>query len=446
MWDWLWGPAKQYSRRERLATTENTVMFHNYHISTLSYLARKPAAQQTAGAEDTEAWMRRRCAEVVRKNPYLTGDFVRQGNDIILAWNDVPSDESVAQCLQVVRGDATLNALLGQVRRRQEGTEQGSADGLFVAITHRFCDHHALKPDQCRWRVYLVDLSDAGDGSADYALVTALVHSVGDGHTYYKLHNMHSADVQPYALEPKRDYSLDLQENHKYLPAGLPIGDDNFYTCIIPSAIYVGLRYLAYAAVGRTAPPPFGRTFAVDRAAVEAEKRRVCAEPGNTEAFVSTNDVLASFFLNKLPTDMCYNQYMALSTRARIPEHKDNMVGNYVDAVVFSKKDTISPTLIRRVLKNGGPAALADDGPRPLWKRFGGVFGVVTNWAGFHTSITTPAHEEAFHFPVVKVIGAGTLAWIHQWTKDELAVTFSVDARTPGVTFASGGLFGRQLL
>ena len=452
MWGRLWGSPevkvkKQYDRRERLAKSEDSVLNHSVHVSALSYLARKPAARQTADTEDTETWLRRRSAEVVRKNAFLTGEFEKEGADTFLVWNDPPTEESVAHCMRVVRGDATLSALLGRVRASQEGTATGGVDGLLREVAGHFVGHHAFKPAECRWMVYLVDLSAAGDGSGDYALVTALVHSLGDGHSYYKVHNMLSADAEPYALDPKRDYQLDDPAMHKYHSASSnPVMENGFGTMRAVSTWYVWLRKLAYAAVFRQPPPPVSFTYLVDRAAVEAEKKRVCAEPHCTEAFVSTNDILSSFVLRSLPPNLYYNQFMAVGTRRRISGQEDNMVGNYVDGAVFSLKDKISPTLIRRVLKNGGATTLADDAPLPYWTRFVYLFGCVTNRSTFHASLSTPMHEEVFHFPLMRATGVSTIVWIHAWTKDELAITCMVDARSPELPFAPGGLLARQLM
>ena len=450
MWGWLFGKdeeEKQYDRRERLSFMDDTTMYHNYHVTSLTYLARKRDGDSASAgaAETTEAFLQRRSADVVRKNPYLVGDFVKEGNSTFLAWHDTPSDESVAATMRVLRGDAKLNALLGRVRAVQEGTAEGSVDGLFREVTHHFSDTHAVAPTERRWIVYLVDLSEDGDASGDYALVTAMVHSLGDGRTYYSLHNMLSADAEPYALDPKRDDQLGNPANRKFLPPNTPPYDNVFVTGILPSALYVALRSMAYAAVGRTAPPPVGCTFAVDHAFVEAEKKRVATDPNSPEPFVSTNDILSSFFLGNLPAT--YNtQHMALSTRGRIPGHTDTMVGNYIDAAVFSRQDTITPTLIRSMLKKGGPATLAERTHMPHWKRYRDLFACITNWSQYHVKISTPAHEEQFMFPLVKPGGTGTVCIIHAWADGKLAMTFNVDARSPEVVYRTGGPLGKQLM
>ena len=53
--------------------------------------------------------------------PTSRGELVKEGADTFLVWNDSPTEESVTQCMRVVRGDATLSAPLGRARGAQEG-------------------------------------------------------------------------------------------------------------------------------------------------------------------------------------------------------------------------------------------------------------------------------------------------------------------------------------
>ena len=133
-------------------------------------------------------------------------------------------------------------------------------------------------------------------------------HLLGDGNTYYKMYSMFSSKqtVIPLTIERRHDFadcSSGLIRMRELLNCKLFL-----------------LRAVLYSLMPK---PKSIRLFLteLDPKWVAAEKKRHCPCPSKN--FVSTNDLLVSWWMNNSKLDFCV---MAFNARGRIPEIKVSSV------------------------------------------------------------------------------------------------------------------------
>ena len=136
-------------------------------------------------------------------------------------------------------------------------------------------------------------------------------------------------------------------------------------------------------------------------------------ETGTKVQFVSTNDVITSWFMNQ---SKCDYGYMAINWRGRIEGHSMLNAGNYENVIYYQKEDFNCPTLIRRSINGREQKTTTTNGDqsRIMYKRavthnskvpglmegFTTKCGVVTNWSSFAQPNEIEGCEEDLHLPV----------------------------------------------
>jgi hypothetical protein len=175
-----------------------------------------------------------------------------------------------------------------------------------------------------------------------FALVVSMNHTLGDGHTYYKLYGMISVEKEVEALDPVRvaDFEeaktevIGEKENAMFTSTGLSLGI---------MGTYMGAK------VTRREPQNVC-IHAVDPAWVVQEK--VKAKQEGQVPFVSTNDALTSWFFREMKSDM---NIMVVNFRSRHPSVLnllDYHVGNYEANLPYFTGDVETPALIRKSIRD----------------------------------------------------------------------------------------------
>ena len=151
--------------------------------------------------EGASVWIRRRLAEVLLANPWLDGrlDTADGGETVLLYRKSKLAD-----------GDA-LPAILFRMQRPGEGGASISratpyervvaalaAAGLLVKL-----GKDSVGRDEPLFKVSL--LLDAERPTERFALAVSMNHVLGDGHTFYAVHNMLSKNARVVALVPTRN-------------------------------------------------------------------------------------------------------------------------------------------------------------------------------------------------------------------------------------------------
>jgi len=219
-----------------------------------------------------------------------------------------------------------------------------------------------------------------------FCIVFSMSHTVGDGHTFYKIMNQLSAEENVQALQPKR--KLDFSQNVKTV---LETNADD----------EMGLRFklsMGLSVVGTLLKRTFARRKTrMFSGLIDAEKIaqvKTDAASKGTVPFVSTNDIITSAFSNAAGADTCV---MAINLRERMSGLTECHAGNYIDTMMFDGANASTPDRIRLALTH--PRFHCRDEPMKTFSRW----CMITNWTSFSKPIRIPDCAEQLHQPVFDV-------------------------------------------
>jgi hypothetical protein len=179
-----------------------------------------------------------------------------------------------------------------------------------------------------------------------YAVVVSLNHMIGDGYTFYKLSSMLGLSVTPFALNPSR--------KHGFKQEAESLMDPRLISFTRSPLFLIGVLYnkLFYS-------PLKPILCVIDKEYIESEKaeykkqQRLAASSltatttATTAQFVSTNDILTSWFVR---LTKCTLAGMVINFRNRLEGYTDAMAGNYVSPGIFFSVDSCRPEYIRELL------------------------------------------------------------------------------------------------
>jgi len=251
------------------------------------------------GAAPVE-FLRHRLAMILEKNPWLTSRIVKRNTaDRVVALAYAKTFE--------------LEPIIDQHFSVYEPGDVGFSLSMPYEVLV-----HCLLPVQCarskpatdedeplfKVAVIPIETEETDDNQATplqqainlpgFALVVSMNHTLGDGHTYYKLYGMLSADTDVEVLDPVRvaDFEeaktevIGEKENAMFTSAGLGLGI---------MGTYVGAKMTRLG-------PQNVCIHTVDPAWVSQEKAK--AKQEGRVPFVSTNDALTSWFFREMKSDM----------------------------------------------------------------------------------------------------------------------------------------------
>jgi hypothetical protein len=367
-------------------------------------------------------FLRGRIAEILEKNPWLTSRIVKKNTAdgvVAMAYAKTFEPEHVIdQHFSVYEpGDVgfslsmpyeeLVHCLLPvQCARSKPATDEDEA--LFkvavVPIEEGEADNNQTTPLQGTMTL------------PGFALVVSMNHTLGDGHTYYKLYGMLCADADVEVLDPVRvaDFEeaktevIGEKENAMFTSAGLGLGI---------MGTYVGTK------VTRREPQNVC-IHAVDPAWVAQEKAK--AKEEGQVPFISTNDALTSWFFREMKSDL---NIMVANFRSREPSIlglAEHHVGNYEANVPYFPGDVETPALIRQSIRSadGGFRARRAGSPPTKIPKFSTLVhnksAIITNWATFYRDVAlqdnvqgdeTSTYTPKLHLPIMETDGLITSVW-----------------------------------
>jgi len=285
----------------------------------------------------------------------------------------------------------------------------------------------ATDKDEVLFRVAVVPIEAGADGDQSlplqqaldlpgFALVVSMSHTLGDGHTYYKLYSMLSADSEVDKLDPVRVEGFEAakteiigeKETAMFKSAGVAFG-------IVGT--YIGTK------LGRSAPQNIC-VNEVDPAWAAKEKTKAKRE--SQVPFVSTNDALTSWYFREMGADM---NIMVANFRSRHPsvlDLSDHHVGNYEANLPYFPGDVETPVLIRqsirdtdgtfRVRRAGSPTTEIPN----FWTLLHNKTSIITNWSTFYRDVNLQDDAQynkdntikpKLHLPILETDGLITSVW-----------------------------------
>eukprot|EP00301_Raphidiophrys_heterophryoidea_P012499 c19072_g1_i1.p1 GENE.c19072_g1_i1~~c19072_g1_i1.p1 ORF type:complete len:309 (-),score=83.67 c19072_g1_i1:292-1143(-) len=232
---------------------------------------------------------------------------------------------------------------------------------------------------------------------AQSAVIVSLGHSLGDGHTFYRIFSFLDKDTPVEALNPVRVVDFEQRLQDKVGRASRSIVSSVWFV------LGVLLNFLWYPCQLNV------RMFDLDNKEITKQKETYKNEltesaaslsPSSSPAqHISTNDIITSWIATTFKIPFCL---MVVNIRGRLAGITDNLAGNYDHAICFTPQDAAHPAMIRESL---APMRTKNQHiPTPIDKLRGGV-GVVSNWCTFQKDIQLEGAETLFHFPLVPVSG-----------------------------------------
>ena len=309
-------------------------------------------------------FIRSKVTEIFRKNPWLQGRLVRGKGRVVLQY---PREAGpIDRYLRVVS--------IPSLRFDTSFPDFTTALKDLVPKRGNLC----LDKDEELFRVTVVNISENR-----FAVVMATSHVFADGHTFYQIHRMLSADEPVRPLIVERVYS-----SRDDIDAAIRGGDDALPWMSSP-------RFLANVAGTLLRRRPLTlNLFSVDRDAIERIRQEYAAT--HSPKFISSNDILASEFFAKTDCDL---MFMTINFRDRIPHLTSDHAGNYQTLIAFQKEDFASPELIRTAF-SGYRRAISGDLPG-FFKSTRLKLGGFTNLSGFYKNVELPGCRLLAHRMVI---------------------------------------------
>jgi len=367
-------------------------------------------------------FLRHRLAMILEKNPWLTSRIVKKSTeDRVAALTYAKTFEpepTIDQHFTVYAPEdvnfslsmpyeALVNALLPvQCARSKPATDVNEPLFKVAVIPIEAEETHDNSRTPLQQAISL----------PGFALVVSMNHTLGDGHTYYSLYGMLSTESEVEVLNPVRVAGFEEaktevigeKESAMFKSAGVGLG--------IMGA-YLGAK------ISRR-PPQNVCIHHIDPDWVSQEKAKATQE--SQVPFVSSNDVITSWFFREMKSDM---NIMLANFRNRKPAIlglNEQHVGNYEANVPYFQGDVESPALIRHSIRNvdgGFRARRAGSPPTAIPKFFTLVrnnSAILTNWATFYRDVVLQDNTEGkerilrnpkLHFPIMETDGIITSVW-----------------------------------
>lgn len=377
-------PAKELSYISLLdAETSYMLMNEEKAVSTVSFYE----TDDVTGLRAVSLFLRERVAEIIQANPWLGGRLVKHDAKVVLAHDNAPHPESFEEA---------------QMDHDLSYKEIQKHLGAFVVPDGAT----AMKHDTPLFKVVFLKQTEN-----KFGVLVSLSHVIGDGHTFYKVHSMLGQQAAVTSMNPIRckTFPQDMVKS---------MGKSE-------SAIMSSGKVMAHAVAGLISmtwkKAPAIQAFCIDHHWLGQQKEQHKAHAPADVPFVSTNDIVTSWFMRETKADF---GLMAMNFRNRVPDIGDSDAGNYENAIVYRQPDFASPGMIRRSLKKAKRASMPET-QLPGWATsIGGRSAVVTNWASFFEENEFAGSRHLLHLPVVETMQFAKMdtAILFMARKGELAV------------------------
>eukprot|EP01059_Diplonema_ambulator_P033598 TRINITY_DN7113_c2_g2_i1.p1 TRINITY_DN7113_c2_g2~~TRINITY_DN7113_c2_g2_i1.p1 ORF type:complete len:399 (+),score=61.28 TRINITY_DN7113_c2_g2_i1:153-1199(+) len=227
------------------------------------------------------------------------------------------------------------------------------------------------------------------DEEGTFGMAVAMNHGCGDGYSLYTIHAMldPSAEIKPMEIANRTSDPVMEHCNPRGAYPPLP----GFLRII---GLLVKMLY------GAIVPWKVNRR----EGCYVISQEKINEIKNSTEGFLSTCDIVTSWWLNKFPGTSLRS--FVVNLRGRLPKYNLTPLtaGNWVAQMNYSPTETITPEGIRHAVEtraSGCPETVPCPPPISLYRWFFGTSSVVSNWATFYTTLHLPMCSQLEHLPVV---------------------------------------------
>jgi hypothetical protein len=368
------------------------------------------------------AFLRKRLAVIFKKNPWLASRIVKKttANGVVaLAYSTKLDVESAIEQHFTVYKPGEVGLSPGM-----------SYDEIVRCLLPVQCARSkpATDCDEPLFKVAVVPLEAESKGNVQpmplqktitlpgFGLVVSINHTLGDGHTYYKLYNMLGMDSEVETLDPVRVEGFEK--------AKTDIIGEKETAMLSSTGLAFGIMGTYFGAkLGRRGPQNVCINE-VNPSWLAKEKKQ--AKEENKVPFVSSNDVLTSWFFREMEAD---TNIMLVNLRNRQPtvlNLNDSHVGNYEANLPYFPGDVEDPALIRQSIREtdgtfrARRAGSPETGIPGTWTLLKNSTSIITNWATFYrdVNLVNDAQDDKgstlkpkLHFPIMESDGIITSVW-----------------------------------
>lgn len=376
------------------------------------------------GSNSPEKNLRSNLKEILRQNPWLAGRLVKSA-----------ADECV--CLRFQRFIMSVD-LDRIVDDHFAVVEEVVKETSYDELVQRLDPFQVKKGSDCinkREKLFKVTLLKVKERN-EIVLLWSVCHSIADGYTFYKLHNMLDRNTPVSAMEPLRH--TDVEQELVSLLGRQAV--DWFNNPLIMD----GIRECT-----QQQEPMKVHIVEVDQVWIDKQKAVHRGDNsgsnggGSAEtAFISTNDVITAWH-NR--TSRCDISLMTVNCRNRVPSFTDSMAGNYQNSIMYNEaSDGNTALAIRQSLFSFRNSS--DSVPSSA-KTLSWNCNLVTNWSTFFQAVDisdpeSDCHcEYLLHCPIVAAAELTSFresACIFRLDSQRLAMQIATRFLTPEMLEAEG--------
>jgi hypothetical protein len=267
----------------------------------------------------------------------------------------------------------------------------------------------ANKEDVTQFKVTLIEIVK----DKEYAVVMALSHVIADGRTFYYIYSMLDSHTTETALtvQRKQDFQQCLKRT---------IGER--LTNWMNSKVFV------FGIVGTLLfrKTPKINVCSIDQKSVQTMKDEYSNSPQSSfgsSSFISTNDILTSWFFN-----LCGCQYgiMSVNFRKRFAAYTDLMAGNYGGITLYNREDYSRPEYIRESVSDNQRIRGKSDSVPSFWETLNFNVSCVSNWSTWYTDVRLSTDSECvLHLPILQTVIWRDQCIVFGMPKGKLGVLFT---------------------
>ncbi|CAE8607428.1 unnamed protein product [Polarella glacialis] len=242
---------------------------------------------------------------------------------------------------------------------------------------------NAVNRDEPLLKVAVVTIS-----SEEFALVFSMNHAVADGHTAYTIYA--GLDVDPSAPPLKK---LTFQRNFEYRAAAQEImgrAKEEFQ-----ESVRFGLGFVGFMITRHCRPAPKRSVWKVSEEWLAKQKE--VAKDTEGVKFVSSNDVIASWWMNK--SKFALFGTMSINLRGHVKGVTEDMAGNYENVLLFQKDEYATAPGIRKAFLTQGRIGTSRESLPSYLECASSRSAFITNWSNFFQEIRLPECQQIFHMP-----------------------------------------------
>ena len=364
--------------------TSMPIMQQQFSTATLTWYKMDSNA---TSLDDVATFLRDRLTTMLEANPWLGGRIKTRKFAASIVYTPVQSKQ---------QADRILTVFYQQDIKVSMDTPYPEASALLQKTVVPLTYFSLWGWDAPFFRVALVQ--DCKDETR-FALITSLAHCVGDGKTYYNLHNMIAHNAPIVALNIQRKHFL-----HQAMVKTM--GGPEFFGCYCFPSVGMVVRIVRSVVTALIVGPATEvKLFWVNNTWIKQQKKVGLFEAqddAEKPEFLSSNDVLASQFLR---TTQCDQALMTVNFRGKIKDCHENDAGNYYNINPLRPADFSTPVGVRKVVNQ-----LKLGQRKPTTKPMTSLQHLVsvnspisffTNLADFARPVPLQHCEQLLHMPLV---------------------------------------------